>query len=164
MKRFLSYRIFRRLSDSAGSTMIEAALVTPLLLLLTFAIVDFASFFYVYLALENGISQASRFAVTGNTYDDPAKPGTKASREDSIRMAMREATPTLTLNDAAFSFNHMARGGSTWLAGTGGPNDIEKVTVSYTWNFMTPLIRPFFTNGKVDIKVDSAMKNEGRFE
>ena len=39
--------------------------MTPLLLLLTFSIVDFAALFYVYLALENGASQATRYAVTG---------------------------------------------------------------------------------------------------
>ena len=28
---------------------------------------------------------------------------------------------------------------------------------------MTPLIRPFFTNGQLNIHVESAMKNEERF-
>jgi hypothetical protein len=28
---------------------------------------------------------------------------------------------------------------------------------------MTPLIRPFFTNGQLVIRVESAMKNERRF-
>ena len=29
---------------------------------------------------------------------------------------------------------------------------------------MTPLIRPFFTDGEINVRVESAMKNEGRFE
>ena len=45
--------------------MLEAAIITPLLLLLTFSIVDFGALFYVYLALENGVSQATRYGVTG---------------------------------------------------------------------------------------------------
>jgi len=73
---------------------------------------------------------------------------------------MRQATPTLTIADAAFTFNHMPTGGSTWLAGTGGPSDIEKVSVDYTWNIITPLLRPFFTGGQVTLHVESAMKNE----
>ena len=140
--------------------MIEAAIIAPLLLLLTFSIVDFASIFYVYLALENGLSQATRFAVTGNKMDDPLNPGTKLNRVDSIKLAMRQATPTLTIDDAAFTFNNMRPGGSSWNPGVGGPGDLEKVTVDYTWNVMTPLLRPFFTGGQFHFTVASAMKNE----
>jgi Flp pilus assembly protein TadG len=136
--------------------MVEAAIMTPLLLLLTFSIVDFAALFYVYLALENGASQATRFAVTGTL-----TPG--MTREDSIKAAMRSATPTLTLDDGMFSFSHLPPGATVWAAGTGGENDIGKVTINYTWNLMTPLIRPFFTGGQINIRVESAMKNERRF-
>jgi Flp pilus assembly protein TadG len=153
----------RRLRSARGATLLEAALVTPLLMLLTFGTIDFASLFYAYLALENGVSQATRFAVTGNQMDDPAHPGTPLSRTDSIEAAMRQATPTLTISDAAFTFNHMSPGSATWAAGTGGPSDIEKVSVNYTWNILTPIMRPFFTGGRVTVHVESAMKNEGRF-
>ena len=146
----------RLIRNCRGATMIEAAIMTPLLLLLTFSIVDFACLFYVYLALENGASQATRYAVTGQVVSGQ-------TREDSIKMAMRQATPTLTIGDNMFSFTHLPPGGSTWVSGTGAENDIGKVTVTYTWNLMTPLIRPFFTNGQVVFRVESAMKNERRF-
>lgn len=157
-------RYLRRLRSSKGNSMIEAAIILPLLTLLTLGLVEFASVFWVYLALENGVSQASRFAVTGNFMDDPDNPGTPLSREQSIRAAFRKSTTTLTVDDAAFSFYHMPPGGAGWVGGTGGPNDIEKVTVQYTWEFWTPMIRPFFTNGEITLSVDSMMKNEGRFE
>ena len=153
--------IKRRIRDSKGSGLVEAAIITPLLVFLTFAIVDFASVFYVYLALENGIGAASRYAVTGNQAANPG--GGQMTREDSIKKAMRDATPTLTLNDGMFTFNHLAVGGSNWLGGIGGPDEIGKVTVLYTWDLMTPLMRPFFPNGQASLKVESAMKNEGRF-
>lgn len=133
--------------------MVEAAIITPLLLLLTLATVDFASLFYVYLALQNGVSQATRFAVTGNLVPDE-------SREGSIRIAMRQATPTLTLDDSAFTFSHLPPGGSSWTSGVGGPDDVGKVTIDYTWHLMTPLLRPFFANGEIHFTVESAMKNE----
>src|SRR3954465_4604801 len=100
MGRFPLQRIRRLWRETAGVNMIEAAIITPLLLLLTFSVVDFASIFYVYLALENGLSQATRFAVTGNKMDDPLNPGSKLNRADSIKMAMRQATPTITLDDS----------------------------------------------------------------
>src|SRR5215470_7671589 len=153
----------RRLRGEKGANMVEAALITPLLLLLTFSIIDFASLFYCYLALENGASQATRYGVTGQLADDPSNPGTALSRADSIKLAMRNATPTITLPDSAFSFSHMPVGGSSWLAGTGGPGEIDKFTVDYNWTLLTPVLRPFFTNGQVHLTVDSAMKNEAKF-
>src|ERR1700730_6314820 len=76
-------RIFKRLRDSSGGSLVEAALITPLLLLLTFGICDFGAMFYVYLALENGVSQATRYGVTGNLMNNPANPATQLSRVQS---------------------------------------------------------------------------------
>ena len=153
-----------RLRDARGTSLVEAALITPLLVLLTLSVVDFCLMFYAQLALENGVSQATRFAVTGNLKDDPGNPGNPLSRTDSIKLAMRQATPTLTIADGAFSFNHMALGGGAWIAGTGGPQEIEKVTINYTWTFFNPMMWPFFPNGQIRLTVDSAMKNESRFQ
>jgi Flp pilus assembly protein TadG len=157
----LSRRIVRRLRSSRGATLVEAAIITPLLLLITFSIVDFGALFYVYLSLENGVSAATRYAVTGNAMNDPS--GNPLNRIDTIKAAMRQATPTLTIPDGAFSFSHMAVGGTSFIAGVGGPNEVEKVTVDFTWTVLTPVLRPFFTNGQIRFVVESTMKNEGRF-
>lgn len=154
-------RKVRRLGDSKGANLVEAAIITPLLLLMTFTIVDFAAMFYCYLALEHGVSQATRFAVTGQEMNPG---GTPIGREASIKTAMRGATPTLTIPDSAFSFSFMAMNGTTWAAGLGGPNDVGRVTVNYNWQFMTPLVRPFFTNGQINLRVQSTMKNETLFQ
>ena len=75
-------RNVRRLGDSKGANLVEAAIITPLLLLLTLAIVDFASMFYGYLALEHGVSQATRFAITGQTLSGPRG---AMDRQESIK-------------------------------------------------------------------------------
>jgi len=144
--------------------MLEAAIIVPLLLLLTFSIVDFGGLFYCYLALENGVSQATRFAITGTQVPDPNNPGQFLSPSDAIIAAMQNATPTLTIPTSAFTFSHLPTGATSWVGGTGGPGDVNKVAVDYTWTLMTPLIRPFFTNGQLQIHVESAMKNEPRFQ
>jgi hypothetical protein len=151
----------RRLRDTAGTSIVEAAIITPLLLLLTLSIVDFGALFYCYLALENGVSQATRFAVTGNVLSDPSNPGTNLSRDASIMLAMRQATPTLTIPDSAFTFSSMPPGGTTWGPGSGGPNALAKVSVSYTWSFFNPMLWAFFSGGQITLNVESAMKNEG---
>ena len=157
-------RLRSQLRDAKGTSLVEAALITPLLLFLTLSIVDFGCLFYCYLALENGVSQASRYGVTGNVMNDPNNPGNPLSRTESIKLAMRQATPTLTIPDGAFSFNHMPPGGNAWVAGVGAPDDIDKVTVTYTWTFFNPMMWPFFNNGQVTMNVDSAMKNESRWQ
>jgi Flp pilus assembly protein TadG len=149
--------------DERGQSILEAAIVTPLLVLLTFGIMEFAIVFYQYLALENGVSQATRYAITGNQMNDPGNPGNLLSATQSIETAMRQATPTLTLPDGDFTFSHMTPGSTTWTAGTGNPNDIEKVAINYTWTIMTPIMRQFFPGGQITLRVESAMKNEPRF-
>jgi Flp pilus assembly protein TadG len=155
MRRHLRAAI-RRLRRSEGANLIEAAIVLPALVLVTFATIDFAVVLFAYLALQNGVSQATRYAVTGNV-----NPG--STREASIRSAMRQSTPTLTIADADITFSHMPIGGGSWSGGTGAPGTIEKVTVNYTWHIISPLIRPFFTNGQIRLQAESAMKNEPPF-
>jgi hypothetical protein len=152
----------RRVSDERGTNMVEAAIITPLLILMTFSIVDFASMFYVHLTLESAVSQATRFAVTGRTMNGPG--GQPLNRSGSIMAAMRQAAPTLTIPDNAFSFSHMPPGAAAWQAGTGGPGDIERVTINYPWSFFTPTVRVFFPGGRITLHAESMMKNESRFQ
>lgn len=154
MIRNMLNRLLGRLRNRDGATMLEAALITPLLLLLTFSIIEFASILYCHLALQNGAAQATRFAVTGSVT------GTM-SRVDSIKNAFRRATPTITVPDSGFSFSHLAVGGGAFVGGTGGPSEVERLTVNYTWTLFTPLLRPFFTNGQIRLRAESTMKNEG---
>jgi TadE-like protein len=149
-------RRWRRMAgETSGANLLEAALVTPLLLLLTFGIADFAAVFFVYLSLEHGVTEATRTGVTGTA---------TGAREASLIAAMRAATPALTIPDSAFTFSHLPPGGSTWVAGAGGPDDIDKITVDVTWPLMTPVLRPMFPSGELHIRVESSRKNEWRFE
>ena len=157
MKRHCTSRLVRRLKEACGANIVEMAIVMPLLFLLTFSIVDFGSIFYAYLALENGVSQAARYGVTGNTLAGK-------TREESIRQAMRAATPTMTIDDSAFTFSHLVPGGVAWQAGSGEPGDVSKVEVTHRWKIMTPFVAEFFASNMVTIKVESAMLNEPRFE
>jgi hypothetical protein len=154
----------RFIRDCRGNNLLEGAMVTPLLLMLTFGIVDFASLFYVYVSMESGISQATRFAVTGATKEDPDNPGTPMGREGTIKAAMADAAPTLDINAMTFSFTHMAPGSSSWASGAGGPGDIGRVAVEYSWEPLTPILAPFLTDGKMTLHVESAMKIEPTWE
>jgi hypothetical protein len=160
----MSLMLKKFLRDCGGNNLIEGALVTPLLLLLTFGIVDFASMFYVYLSMENGISQATRFAVTGATKEDPDNPGTPMGREGSIKAAMKEAAPTLNTDAMTFTFSHLTPGSTSWAGGAGGPGDVGRVTVDYTWEPLTPILGPFLNDGRMSLSVESAMRIEPTWE
>lgn len=146
----------KRWASDRGQNLVEAALIVPIFLLLTFGLIDFGTVFYVYLALENGVSQATRYAVTGQQMDDPLNAGQKLPRDQSIKIAMRQATPTINIPDSAFSFYNVTKS----IAGSGGPGDVIRVRVDYTINLFTPLLRRFFTNGQLTLSVSSTMKNE----
>jgi len=152
----MALRIFRRRRGAKGANLIEAAIMTPLILLVTFAIVDFGAIFYVWLALQNGVSQATRFGVTGNTMGG-------MSREDSVRRALQDATPTLTIPNASITFSNMPVGGTTWSGGLGAEGAVGRVTVTYTWSLLTPLVRVFFSSGQITISAESTMTTERRF-
>ena len=66
MVRSVARRAFRRLRDPKGANLIEAALVLPLILHTMFAILEFGTILWVHMALQNGVSQATRFAITGD--------------------------------------------------------------------------------------------------
>ena len=150
-------RLHRSVRDNTGATIVETALMLPLLLVTTFAVFEFGAMFFVYLSLENGVSQATRYGVTGNAMPN-------LTRDASIMSTMRQATPVLTIDDAAFSFSHLTPGSSSWTSGSGGPGDIEKVTVDYTWRIITPLLWPLFNSRQLHFQVASSMKNESRFQ
>ena len=162
--RQLLRRTIGRLRADEGANLVEAAIITPLLLLMTFSTVEFATLFYVHLALESGVGQATRFVVTGRGMDDPDNPGGTLNRQQSIIAATRKAAPSLTIPDNAFTFSHMSPGAAVWQGGVGGPGDIERVTVNYNWTVLTPAGRIFFPGGQITLRSESMMKNESRFE
>ncbi len=137
-----------------GQALVETAIGIVLLLLLTFSVVDGAMLFFAYLTLQNGVTAATRFGVTGQDPDDADHP---TRHEDSIMRVMRNATPGLTLLDNEFSFYDI----TTQSPGTGGPNDIIQVTVRHPLPLISPMVRPLVGNGGViTLGVSAMMKNE----
>jgi hypothetical protein len=144
--------LLRRLRHITGQSLVESALVLPVILVLTFAIVEFSWFLFSYLALQNGVSEAARYGVTGGQI-------TGMTRTESIKSVMRNATPTLTIPDQNFHFSHLE--GNNWVNGVGDPGEIERLRVLYVHDVL--VFRPLFTGGQITVQAESAMKNESRF-
>jgi len=140
-----------------GQALIEAAIGIVLLMLLTFSTIDAAMLFYAYLTLENGVTEATRFAVTGQQANDPDNPTGTLSREDTIKHIMRNSTPGLEILDSEFSFYDVTHGRS----GVGGPGDVIQITVTHPRQLISPMLWPLIGNGGViSLRVSATMKNE----
>ena len=138
--------------SSPGQALIETAIGIVLLLLLTFSVMDAAMLFFTYLTLQNGVTEATRFAVTGQSPNDADHP---TQHEDAIMQVMRNATPGLALADSEFSFYDI----TTQSPGTGGPSHIIQVTVTHP--LQLPIAWPLAGNGGViTLRVSATMRNE----
>src|SRR5437879_12256949 len=87
--------------SSYGTALAETGIIITLLIPLTFAVLDFAGILYAFQAMQNGVSQATRFAVTGNHGTDTS--GAALPRDASIRHEMRAATHGFPIADDALA-------------------------------------------------------------
>lgn len=63
----------RRRLDESGVAAIEFAMVLPLLLLLTFGVIEMGMIMATMTSLEGGLKEASRYGITGKTPDDSTR-------------------------------------------------------------------------------------------
>ena len=77
---------------------------------------------------------------------------------------MQEAAPTLDID--AMTFCLLAHDAGLVVVGERRrrPRRHRRVTVEYTWQPLTPIVGPFLTDGKLTMRVESAMKNESKWE
>ncbi len=140
--------------DSSGQSIVEFAIVLPLLLLMFFGIFEFGRFYFTKLTLQHAVREATRFAVTGNVLTDP-ETGEPIDRAGSIVRVILHNTDDL---DVALD------GVSISPADGGGPEEIVRVAVDFRYNLTMPLIRGIVPDGYIDISFSTAMRNEAFYE
>lgn len=130
--------------------MIELAVVLPLLLFIMMGIFDFSRFYYTRITMQHAVREAVRFAITGNTTNDP-QTGNPRTRVESIRAKIVDNAIRLDIDVNAIDINP---------ADGGGPGQVVTVRTDFTYQFGTPLIKPLFPGGVYPFTVASSMKNE----
>jgi len=121
-----------RLSADRGAAAVEFAIVVPLLFLLIFGIIDFGFGFHAWDASENAAREGARVAaVDPNTADIIARVKNSTNFLNQSRLNVQI---TCSTNNGS-SFGACAPA-SSWNEG-----DIIRVTVTYGYQFMTPLPR-----------------------
>jgi Flp pilus assembly protein TadG len=150
--------------NEKGQAVVEFALTALVLFMLLFAVIDMGMMFYVNLTLQHAVRVGTRNAIIG----EPGKNG-KTSRE-ALRQKIIDASnglcidsnivsgPTvsiLTPSATAFS-NYTGRP----VPDTGAPDQIIIVRMTYAWPVLTPVMAPFFPDGKYTFTASATMKNE----
>jgi Flp pilus assembly protein TadG len=145
--------VWRRLKDDDGANLVEAALVLPLVLWVIFAGVEFGGIIYAQMTLQNGVTLATRYAITQQVMAGK-------TRQASILYTLNADTPSLTIDPSTVTFTHLIPGTSTWVAGDGAPGSIEKVAVDYSWHLQTPFMPYILGASSITLHAEASMKNE----
>lgn len=134
---------------TSGQALVEFTLVLPLLLVLFFSIIEFSLYFYTRVSLRHVVRESARFAVTGNTLTDST--GAPMSRVQSIQKLITKGAPGITISPADITLVP---------ANGGGPGEVVRISVNYTYTAKLPPFRLFFPNGRLIINVATVTKNE----
>jgi Flp pilus assembly protein TadG len=149
-------------SGQSGSSTVELALIAPILLLLLIAVIEFGLLFWANLTMQHAVREGARYAVTGRSDLDP----NIGSQQRYLAIIQKIKDSSMGLYDRidpVISVNNGTRYGNVGSYSStmfGGPGDILVVRLDCTWPVFTPLLTPFFTDGKYRFSVAATMRNE----
>lgn len=147
--------------NSKGQTIVEFALVSLLLFTFIFAIVDFAVMFYVRLTMQHAIREGTRYAITGQGGPGGRKDAlVQKIRENSCGLYEKNANQQTVPSVSVVTPRDKTYTNYSSIPDTGKPDQIISVSLNYSWPLLTPILRPFFTNGMYTFTVHATMKNE----
>jgi Flp pilus assembly protein TadG len=149
-----------------GVATVEFALVAPLLFLLLCIAIDLGIALWVNLTMQYAVREGARYSVTGQSNLDPN--ATNQQRYLAVVQEIKNSSmglyslvsPTyvITINGASQTYNTQ----TSYSTGMfGNPGDIVVLQINCIWPLLTPLVRPFFANGKFSFSVAATMRNEG---
>ncbi len=148
-------RTFRR--GRRGQSLVEFAMVLPILLILIFGIIEFGMGLRSYISLTNATREGARFAAVGNA---PGVYPTDCTGSVTTTVIGRVCVSVEGLDLADFTSVAV-----TYPSGNSPGNDVE-VSADYTYNFITPLgdfIR-FFSGGAFAETLDLSTSTNMRLE
>ncbi len=177
------------LKSDSGSTLIEFALIAPVLFLLISAAIEFGTAMLTSTLMESGLRDAARFGITGQ------QPTGKTRLERIIEIIDERTLGLVKIEDADVavlvypSFSDIGRGedyidgntngvydvGETFTdengngawdadvgaAGSGESGDIVVYRIRYDWSVFTPIASKFMgDNGVLGLSASIVVRNE----
>lgn len=144
------------ISKSKGLAVVEMAIILPLMLLLIFATIDFGRMFFTQITLQHAMREGGRFGVTGQRLPDPDQPQDLQSRIESIRQVVYDAAIGVSVEPDNIIVSSLSGGANN--AGQGG--DTITISMSYRFQFATPIVGKFFNDGSQEFTVSTSFRNE----
>jgi Flp pilus assembly protein TadG len=156
----------RTLRSGKGTTIVEFAMVFPLLMLLMFGVMDFGFYFFVQHSLQFATREGVRLALVGRTIANPDGSGNQLSRVASIvqtirnkaAVAVRPADVSVSVFPVDATFVDPSGWQTTQDAGL--PGSYMRVRARYTYQFITPLVGAFVPGRSKVIQVQATYRNE----
>lgn len=151
--------------NNKGQTLVEFALVAVLFFTVTFAVVDLAIMLYVNLTMQHAVRTATRYAVTGQRIpgNDKRQSLIQKIKDNSCGLYDKNANETKAPTICVLTPSEVTSTSNTGTVATGDPggrDDVIMVSLTYAWPLLTPLLKPFFPQGRYTFTVRSTMKNE----
>jgi Flp pilus assembly protein TadG len=151
-----------------GSTVIEFALVAPIVFIMVFGIIEFSLMMFASSVIENATTAAARYGITGNSYDvAPSADACNTARGNYIRrtidtmsMGLMTAADIRVTTEVFDDFASVSPTGNSATADYGCGGQTVLYHVQYNWKVITPLIAQFFTNGMQPLSASILVKNE----
>ena len=120
-------------SNRRGQALVEFVLLIPIAVFLVLASIDIGHHFYTRLTVRHAVTEAARYAVTGQTLIDP-NTGNPMTRAESIKKVLQDRATALQIDVAGVTLTP---------ADGGGPDDLVTIRLDYTYNF-GPALSPHF--------------------
>jgi hypothetical protein len=147
-----------------GVTIIEFAMVLPLVFILMLSVLDFGLCFFAQHTLQFATREGVRLALVGRTIDDAN--GNPLTREATIIKTIQDkaaiAIPAAQLSISIYPVANDLKDPNGWQqeqdAGTGG--SYMRVRTSFDYHFISPVLKAVFTDGALSLQAQSTYRNE----
>ncbi len=126
-------------TGSKGQSLVETAIIIPIILLLVFGVIDFGLIFNNYILITNASREGARKASIGGT-------------DSEVIQVVKNMTSTLELSDMTINV--------TPSYSTRNYGVQVKVEIKYKARLITPIINRFFPGGVANLRAESIMRVE----
>lgn len=140
-----------RRSRADGQSLVEFALVLPILLLMFMGILDFGRAVFAYNSLSNAAREGARVAIVDQTVEGGVPKGATEAANQAIGLGLDPSDPS----DVQVSYLLPDLSGACATRALGC---VAEVTVNYEYTAITPIIGSFI--GPIDLSATTQLPIE----
>lgn len=124
-----------------GQSLLEFAITLPLMVMIVFGVLDLGRLYFTHIAMEDGVGEAALY-VSINPDCVTADSGEECSYPDNALDRAKESIkiPFVNIDDSNLTVECFVDDVEINCEDA-SPGDVAKVTMSYDYQFLTPLLR-----------------------